>query len=267
MTPSTQAIRLDFGRLPLVEAALRVSLAAPSKLTYATIYRLHQALSAFPELREPQFFEAKPGFTESIQLGPGELPGAVFSGHPRGISVSLQNQVLVVRWARKPGASAPDYPRYGELRETLWKAIAELVRAAPDGIAPIAVVNMSYVNLLNVAHDSPVLSTYFAASAHVVAALRAKQLRKLEASWLESDDVDIRFNIEQVTVRVNDQDVQGYRLTTAAGKRLAPAADAQAELDVLHSRLQTFFLSLISEAAKREWELSGADSSGKPGQP
>ncbi len=260
MSAPQSGIRLDFKKLPLVEAAVRASFATPIRLTYTMIYRLRDTLTDYRELLEPQFFESRPGFPESFQLSPGDLPGAVFSGSSEGLSLSVQSQVMVVRWSRRLGSDSPDYPRYPSLRNSLWDSVSKLANACEGGVPPVAVVNMSYVNFLRVPHSAPVLQTYFASSAHVQAALGAKQLKKLETSWMDPDDIDVRFNLEQVTRKIDDHEVQGFGLTTAAGKRMGPSANAEAELDNVHGRLQAFFRGLISKQAQDEWELTVVDA-------
>jgi hypothetical protein len=260
VTACQSKIRLDFKKLPLVEAAIRASFATPIKITYAMIYRLRDTLTEYRELMEPEFFEARPGFPGTFQLSPGDLPGAVFSGNRIGLSLSVQSQVMVVRWSRRSGSDSPDYPRYPALRDSLWDSVTKLAKACETPVPRIAVVNMSYVNSLQVPHGAPVLQTYFAPTAHVQAALGAKELRKLEASWMDADDIDIRYHLEQVTLRIVDQEVQGYALTTAAGKRMGPSVTPKAELDNVHARLQVFFRDLISKQAQDEWELTVADS-------
>ena len=73
-----------------------------------------------------------PGFNDLLGLGPGQLPGALYAGNDQGLSVSLQSQVLVARWTKHLSQGGPGYPRYGALREALYRGrrarVNDLVR-------------------------------------------------------------------------------------------------------------------------------------------
>ncbi|MEW6249311.1 MAG: hypothetical protein AB1716_01590 [Planctomycetota bacterium] len=248
---------MDFGNLPLVEAALRAAFAKPIRMTYALVNSVHERLLPdFREVAEPERFEARPGAKNAFELGPGQLPGAVFGGSATGVALSLQNHVLVSRWLRQLGAQTPAYPRFPALRDALLLGIAALGAGLPDGQSPaVAVVNMSYVNFIRAPHAVPILSRYFSDKLHVAAARDAKALHKLEVAWREQADTDLRVDLAQVGARVGDQTVEGFQLTTVAGLRLNPGTSLEAALDQVHARLQTFFRDLLSDSAKVEWQL------------
>lgn len=251
---SSPGLRLDFGSLPLVEVAVRITFSQPLELKFATINHVAEKLQRdFPTLAEPQVFEIPPGISAQVELGPGTLVGAIYSGNPHGIIVTVQAQLVVARWLKQVQSNAPDYPRYPALRGALWQAIDALTEATNESPLPIAVSNMSYVNFLTMSPSEPVLATYFSELVHVRAVLHAQSLHKVEASWREPDDVDLRFMLEQVTAK---DDVEGFRLTTAAGQRLAAEASPRDRLDALHTRLQAFFHDVLSEHAKKEWALT-----------
>lgn len=67
--------------------------------------------------------------------------------------------------------------------------------------------------------------------------------------------MNVRFALEQVTAKLGDRVHEGYRLTTAAGIRLAESLNAQQSLEDIHDHLRGFFLKLISDHAKQEWKL------------
>lgn len=128
--------------------------------------------------------------------------------------------------------------------------------ASGDKYPGIAIVNMSYVNFLPSSEAGSILKTYFSDQVQVGAMDSAHRIRKLEASWSESEDLDVRFAVEQVTARLADSVTEGYRLTTAAGLRLAESLDAKSALEKIHDVLQVFFLKLINEHAEKEWQLN-----------
>ncbi|HUU85856.1 MAG TPA: hypothetical protein VM243_20350 [Phycisphaerae bacterium] len=256
-TEGAQAVRLDFGNLPLVETAVRVSLERPVKLTYVIINRVADQLrDRFPDLQEPGALERPPGIEQpSLPLAPGQLLGAVYTGNKDGIVLTLQGQVIVARWLKQIREDAAEYPRFAVLRDAVWQAVDAFRDACGGQLSGIVVVNMSYVNFLGVGHSEPVLARYFSDLAQIKAAKDARQIHKVEVSWRESESVDLRYNLEQVTAQVGDETVEGYRITTAAGSRLAEGTEPKQALVQVHQRLQVFFRSLISDYAKEEWQL------------
>lgn len=198
-----------------------------------------------------------PGFGPSpAEFGPSSLPGAVYGGHNAGLTVSVHPKVVVARWVKQPGLSEMKYPRYPVLRDALWKAVEAFAEGVGDDAFPrVAVVNMSYVNFLPASDPASVVSKYFSEKAQLSLMDGARQIRKLEAGWSERERMNVRFALEQVTAKLGDSVHEGYRLTTAAGIRLAESLNAQQSLEDIHDHLQGFFLKLISDHAKQEWKL------------
>ncbi len=249
---------LSFKNLPLAEAAVRATFESPIDLTISGINKLHATIQGnFPRIAEPGMIEAAPGTSGPLTLHPGQILGAIFHDDARGLAISLQRQVLVARWTRSADPAGPDYPRYPVLRAVLWRVAGEL-RSVFEPLPRFTVTNMSYVNFLDIEHQERVLERYFSASMQVEAVRHAKQLRKLEVSWQEEDDIDLRMCLEQARSRVMDQEVEGYRLTTAGGFRLPPKESPEQSLDRVHGRLQEFFAGLISNDAKTQWQMEGA---------
>lgn len=251
---------LDFDNLPLIEASVRASFNAAKSLTFSLLNSTASELkSEFPILSEAKQLEAAPGATGiQFEFGPGVIAGAEYSGNKDGVTVSVQPQVIVARWAKLPGLTTLLYPRYDVLQGCLWRAVEAFRKASGDEFPGIAVVNMSYVNFIRASDPAAVLRTYFSDLAQLGALRTVRQVRKLEAAWNEDDDLDVRFSIEQAVAKLPDGATNGYCLTTAAGLRLAESLDAKSGLAKVHDRLQTFFLQLISGEAKKEWELRGA---------
>jgi len=252
-----RTVRLDFGNLPLVEATVRVSFESPSQLTFETVNRVHEDLrDEFPQVSEPKQIEVAPGISGSTAaFGPGQISGVVYTGNAKGLIITIQTQVVVARWLKQVAKDDLEYPRFPSLREALWRAVDALKSERTGESPPIVVVNMSYVNFVRVAESDNVLTSYLSDLAQVEAAANARRIHKVEVSWQESESVDLRFNLERVTAQIGDESVEGYRLTTAAGMHLGDAQKAKEGLDDIHDRLQTFFLSLISDRAKTEWQL------------
>jgi len=253
----TKSLRLDFDDLPLVEAAVRASFNGPKDLTFSLVNSIHADLKpSFPALTESQQHEIAPGAGEQeVKIGPGYLPGAIYTGHASGLSVHVHPQVIVARWSKRPGPIELKYPRYAALRESLWKTVETFRRACGDDFPGIAVVNMSYVNFIPTSDPASVVKTYFSQAAQMRALDNAREVRKLEAAWCEGNELDVRFSLEQAAAKLPDGLKPGFRLTTAAGLRLGESVDAKSGLENVHDVLQEFFLKLISQQARDEWKL------------
>jgi uncharacterized protein (TIGR04255 family) len=248
--------RLDFGNLPLVEAAVRASFQPGIPISLRFVLGLGATLrDTFPLIRDPGGIEVAPGIGPSpAEFGPTLVPGADFDGSSTGIVVSVRPQVIIVRWVKQIGTDHLPYPRFAALRDALWKTVEASREISGDSLPAVYVVNMSYVNFLAIPHGPKVLRDYFSEAAQVKTMDNASVIRKLEASWGEQGGIDLRFSVDQVTVKSPDAR-EGYQLTTAAGLRVPVSVDAKTALERVHDRLQGFFSDLISQKAKSEWQL------------
>ncbi len=253
-------MRLDFDNLPLVEAAARVSFVPPIPLTFSMINAVHDTIKdEFPRLATPSRFEAAPGIgTRTVTISPDQLVGVVYTGNARGLSIGLQQDVIIARWQRSISEPGVAYPRFPGLRKILLQTI-DAVRAAatPEALTAV-VVNMSYTNFIEAPVTADALRDYFSRTVHVEALADADTVNKLELAWREGD-TDLRFCLENVTAKLGDTTSDGFRLTTVAGQVLERAnADTPHGLNAVHQRLQLLFTELISEQAKLQWGLKVA---------
>lgn len=177
------SLQLDFGNLPLVEAAVRASFASSVDLTFRTINSIHERIREdFPTLDEPSQLEVAPGVESNVVLGPGKISGALFANSQRGLTITVQNQVVVARWQKRLLGDPVEYPRYQVLRDALWQGIEALEASCSVESIPVAVVNMSYVNFIIVDEPKNVLRDYFSQSGQLGAVAKASVLHKVEAS-------------------------------------------------------------------------------------
>ncbi len=250
------SLRLDFGNLPLVEAAIRASFAQPLELKFSAITDVHNKLKdGFPQITESKVYEGTPGITEKVQIGPGNITGVVFAGNPTGLQSTLQSRVAVVRWLKQFITEAPAYPRFPALQAALWEVFDAVKSAYKLDSLTIAVVNLSYVNFIHVTDFASVLREYFSPLVHVRATENAEEIRKLEVSWRENG-IDLRFRLEKVSATLGEDTMEGCQLTTIAGLHVPESdSDASTSLEKVHTRLQVFFRDVISERAKQEWQL------------
>lgn len=252
------SIQLDFGNLPLVEAAVRATFTEPVNLRFSVINEILKRLGeSFQQLTELQHYEATPGITETVSFHPGRINGVVFADNPNGLRATLQSRVAVVRWVKQYNDEAPEYPRYDVVQSALWQVHDAVVAAYALESLPISVVNMSYVNFIHVTDFSSVLRDYFSKEVQVKATDEAEEIRKMEVSWRENG-IDLRFQIEKISATIGEETTDGCRVTTVAGMQVPETEGAaKSTLNDVHARLQVFFQDIISDRAKREWELKG----------
>lgn len=249
-------VRLDFDNLPLVEAKVRASFIKPIKLSFDLIYSFHQRVrEEFPVIAAPTQFEAAPGVgQQAFKIDPSVLIGADFSGGVHGVCLSLQSLVTCAGWQIKLNVGAPAYPGFPELLRAFDKSLTSL--RACDVDTDVRAVNISYTNIIESEGVTDVLQHYFSERVQVAAMRGAKEMHKMELAWCAEDGVDLRFRLEKVERHVEDRVISALRLTTIAGVLLEPTEQGPSHmLQTVHSRILQFFLSLLSENAKREWGL------------
>ena len=250
------AVQLNFDNLPLVEAAIRTSFRTPVRLSFAILNRLRDKLgSEFQNLDEISQIEVPPGVNIEMTLTVGQIPGAILTGNSFGLRTTVQQSVVVSRWVLDPLRDSPGYPRFGPLRDSHWRVVSGLLEAGGAQNQQFGAVNMSYSNFLNIGGSPDVLERYFSPNAQVALVKSPSQFHKIELAWQESSSIDLRFQLERVRARIGDQTNDGYNLTTVAGSAAASKPDAEEKLDIVHGRLQQFFVDLISDTAKKEWGL------------
>lgn len=250
-------LRLDFGNLPLIEAAVRVSFQNDLPLKFTKIYECHERLNdLFGHLSEPTQHEAAPGISESIAISPGVITGVVLDDNDQGMTAVIQKRLVVVRWVKKLVKDAPEYPRFPTLRDTLWNVVDTLGQVSRLDSVPIAVVNMSYVNFIDASDPSKILIDYFSDLVHVKVTDNSERIHQVELSW-RRDGIDLRFCLKHIGMNVGDETKEGFQLTTVAGARIGDSnKDPSERLEVVHQRLQDLFRDILSDRARDEWQLT-----------
>lgn len=252
MAPS---LRLDFGNLPLLEAALRASFRAEVPLTLETIFKMRAELNGrFSSVETPSGHEVSPGISETIRYGPGVLNGVVYTGNEDGLRATIQSRVSVVRWTREFRDGAPKYPRYSALSKTLHEFLAAFRKAADLDTLSLAAVNVSYVNFLEVGEHAGVLQQYFSHLVQIPVTDDAQRIHNVELLW-QKDDIDFKLRLRAITAKLGEDKKEGYELTTVAGISVEEGTDPKERLDFAHNKLQFLFSDLLSVNAKREWQL------------
>jgi len=244
---------LEFAKLPLVEAAIRLTAARPLPLDLASAVQLHLAMKdRFSRIEDPLEVEHAPGRVGMIELQPGRLLGARYRDHAQGISVGVQPSLVSARWLQSPGGGA-SYPRFGSLSDALWFALERLRSVFRD--VRFDVANMSYTNFvkINAATVSEFLERYFVPNVRPAIMEPNNQFHGLNISWRSAEDIDLRLVIERGEAQLTPVRSEGYKITTIAGIRFEEIDVPVEPVTRIHDRLQVLFGSILSESAKREW--------------
>ena len=252
----SKGLRLEFDNLPLVEAVVRASFNEAVPLTFTAIYEAREKLaSKFGHISEAQRYEAAPGISETIEFVPGAITGFVLDENKNGLAATIQSRLVAVRWIRSVVKNAPPYPRFSVLRDTLWEVIDVFREVSGVRSLPIAVVNMSYANFIDVPDSADILARYFSKIAQVKATDDAERINKLEFAW-RNEGIDLRFRLQHVNAKVGEETKSGFQLTTVAGGAVGTSQDdPKNKLVTVHERLQYLFRDLLSDQAKKEWGL------------
>jgi len=242
---------LEFDKLPLVEAAVRFSFDRALEVDFRAAQAVLDKLTKFDSLDMPSQIEVPPGIEHPMLVAGPNFPNAFsLTGHDEGIRLTLQRQLLAAKWERTHESS--EYPRYDLLRESL----SELFKAMPGSIAPVAVVNIVYVNFIPTKDvGARFIKKFFSEIAQVGLFKDAARVQQFTTAWCASSTIDLRVDLRNAVRNKAD----GQLLLTAAGSRIQPEDDPFSRLDEVHDELQRCFRELISDDAKREWGFRETD--------
>jgi uncharacterized protein (TIGR04255 family) len=249
---------LEFSNLPLVEVSVRLFFATDLPLSLHDGTRAQVTLSErFPDFRDLEQLE--PGLSGTSRVVMPFVPGFGGGGHfgfrytggETGLEITLQTNLLSIRWAKRPENESRPYPRFEKLEENLWWAESKLRKTL--SLPPVSALNMRYANFITTGEETSgsVLHDYFSDKVAIAMMSNAQVLHNVDVSWREGDGIDRRFSVSKGV----SGDVQGFLVTTIAGMQL-PSEDSKTKgLNRVHDFLLEFFATLISSRAKKEWGL------------
>jgi uncharacterized protein (TIGR04255 family) len=254
---------LEFSNLPLVEVSVRLYFAKTMLLSLEQGTIAREGLSE----RFPQFLDLdhlEPGLG-GLPIEVGLIPGREgfshmgfrYAGSPAGLEFCLQPNLISIKWTKKFDPDSKPYPRFEVLEDHLWWAYEILSKRLP--LPATAAVNLRYANFIptDAGASGTVLRDYFSDAVNVTALGKATMLHDVNISWREADLIDRRFTLAKGFSGDGESQVEGFLLATVAGMGVVPEVSPKSRLTEIHAFLQTFFSSLISERAKKEWGLGG----------
>lgn len=253
---------LEFANLPLVEVSVRLFFEKDLPLTLA------HGVSAWGRLQErfPSFVDleqVEPGLVGRSPTTFAVIPGSPGFGHfgfrytggESGLDLCLQQNLLAIRWNKRFDPTSIPYPRFDAIEDNLWWATSVLRDTLQ--LSNFTAVNMRYANFVPTDEKSAgtVLKDYFSELTWIRLLNDATLLHGVDISWREADQIDRRFALSRGESKDGTTAVQGFLLATMAGAEVHSGESPQHRLSELHDFLQKFFVELISDRAKKEWNL------------
>lgn len=239
---------LHFTDLPLIEVALKRVPRTHIPISLPFVIQLRESLSPrFDRVLDLDALEAPPGGVAPAVYEAPLTCGCKFVDSSLGIAVSLQPDMLVVRWMESEGKP---YPRYPKLKEAADDVVAGIQKI---GLGPFetGLVNLAYANRVDalVAQGLVQPNPWPLADAWTPEALRSQGTAfETQSVFRGNDEIDRRVLVQ---TRVDGpQAAPWYLLLTVAGKKLSNAEALESAEDEVHQALIKWFPMLLSEDAK-----------------
>ncbi len=244
---------LEFTALPLIEVALKRVPRTHFPISLPFVLELRKALPGrFDQMLDLDFLEQPPGPVPPAEYAVHTTCGCRLLDTSMGLTVSLQPDMLVVRWA---AAEGKDYPRFPAMRDAADEVIKAIKDVGLQGFEPV-LVNMAYANRVEatIEQGKPQPSPWPLADAWTPAGVRD------DGQAFESQSVlrDATGTDRRVLVQYR-QETSGappwYLLLTIAGRTISEGESlAEAEMRV-HDALIEWFPRLLSKEAKAAYGL------------
>ena len=236
---------LEFKKLPLVEVAVRLTLADPLPFVYAFQRDLERALGARYQMVGEQPVEMPPGST-SISVMLGEK-SQIYLDPRLGISLLVQANMISARWLVGPACANQPYPRFPALQRAVWN-LYRIVSKLLQRQIPIAVAHVGYGNDIVHEQGEGPIKDIFSERWRLPSIAGSERVHSFEVVWPEGRR-DVRVSLGR-RIHAEAPLQESYMLVTAAGIQLAPTDDPRRCLAGLHDRLIRLFQDLVSEEAK-----------------
>jgi uncharacterized protein (TIGR04255 family) len=250
---------LEFRDLPLIEVVARIVLKQElSDFSLGKILQLAKALEIkFPIVEDTAAIEMT-GPASKLPK-PGSLLGVSFVAVPPDVRITVQRNIVKWTWTRtieEETKKMLEYPRYKRVREELGLAV-DFVGKILSG-QPLAVnsVNMGYTNFIAIKGKAAneTSGRYLAQSINAEIMGSSPTVHEISLNWRTSKGLDRKLQFAAGKSGFGPEPVDGYVLATNVGGFMEARKDPMELLDEIHLDLQDFFLTIISDNAKKEWE-------------
>ncbi|RMG24327.1 MAG: hypothetical protein D6724_06415 [Armatimonadetes bacterium] len=222
---------MQFDNLPLIEAKCTLRFDREIRMEYALCTSVVEAVgdSLSKVVRFISGFPVESPL--AVLIGPS--PGVEVTDG-KGVSLVVSPQELAVQWRRM----APDaeYVRFPALFDLLGKAVNAI------GNPNVSVVTMSYVNKPPRHEGGPKELMIESVWPRVQGVIR-----DYNVAWMLDDKTEFRLQVQTLE--------DATLVATAAGNLVAPNSTWDEELLDVHGKLQQQFLELLTEEARKIWQL------------
>jgi uncharacterized protein (TIGR04255 family) len=248
---------LEFSNLPLAEVVAKVVFAESLRLTFKDCAEVWKKVEeVFDDVGDLTGIETPP--LREVTITPPSICGIRLIRE--GVMVALQNDLLAVRWNRSLGRV---YPRYGALRDALWRVYDALRDTLGTTKTRVTIINMAYANFIFGDENLPRAVRGYLRPGILPAIGEAGDLNEINYSWRIPPATDFRVILNRAVVPFpplkpeatseQPESRPAFVLTTVSGVLLGENEEPRQALDRIHDGLQDLFLQVASEEALEEW--------------
>ncbi|HRF58642.1 MAG TPA: hypothetical protein PLH94_01860 [Fimbriimonadaceae bacterium] len=244
---------LEFTALPLIEVALKRVPRTHIPISLPFVLDLQRELRG----RFDQILDL-----DAVEQPPGALLPAAYAFHATcgcrlidtssGLSVNLQPDMLIVRWAATEGK---EYPRFPALQRAADDVVAAINKIGLQPFEPV-LVNLAYANRLEASIEQNRLqpSPWPLSDDWTPRGVREEgQAIEFQSvsRIVEGIDRRVLVQVRQEAPETNPW----YLMLTVAGKVVSEEESAEESESQVHNALTDWFPRLLSEEAKRAYGL------------
>lgn len=244
---------LEFTALPLIEVALKRVPRTHIPISLPFVLDLQREL----QRRFDQILDL-----DVVEQPPGALPPAAYAFHATcgcrlvdtssGISVNLQPDMLIVRWAATEGK---EYPRFPAMQQAADDVVATINKIGLQPFEPV-LINLAYANRLetSIKQNRVQPSPWPLSDNWTPRGVREEgQPIEFQSVFKSVEGIDRRVlvQVRQETPETNPW----YLLLTVAGKVVSAGESAEDSESQVHDALIDWFPRLLSPEAKRAYGL------------
>jgi len=244
---------LNFTDLPLIEVALKRVPKVHFPISLPFVLELKNRLPArFDQMLDLDAAEQPPGALTPVAYAFHVTNGCRLLDSNLGLTVTLQPDLLIVRWAM---ADDRPYPRFGALRKAANEVI-EVIEQISLQPFEAALVNMAYANRVDatVREGRPQPSPWPLSDAWTPDGVREEgQAFESQSVLRGADQIDRRVLVQY---RPETADAKPwYLLLTIAGRPVADGESLETAENDVHGALIEWFPRLLSQEAREVYGL------------
>ncbi|MCZ8138058.1 MAG: hypothetical protein ACK5UR_07665 [Armatimonadota bacterium] len=239
---------LEFSAAPLIEVALKRVPRHHIPVSLNLVTRIWEELrSEFTRILGLEGIEQPPVAFQNATFDAFETTGCRFVNDEMGVTVTLQTDLLVVRWV---AADGKEYPRFSSLQDVAERVIRAINKHSIQEFRTV-VVNLAYANRLQLAETDGVtapqpwpLSPDWTPSS----IFATKQPMELTSAFRSEDGIDRKLTLQLRTDAVASRD--WYLFLTVAGAQVPEGSDSIETENNVHSALVKWYPTILSKEAK-----------------